>query len=70
VRHETEWVETVQLSANVLLPPERAENELHGVVRQRLEDQRQGRVWDRDAYGAGDAARRVCAVIEDWAAPG
>jgi UDP-N-acetylglucosamine 2-epimerase len=60
VRTETEWRETVSLGANVLVAPQRASAELRDVVRERLEA---GRVWDRTAYGAGDAAVRITESI-------
>ncbi len=56
VRAETEWQETVDLGANVLLPPERAEADLPAVVQGCL---RQPGAWDTGALGEGDAAERV-----------
>lgn len=59
VRAETEWEETLALGANVLVQPECAAAELGAVVRGRLRRPGQPSLWDRSAYGAGDAAQRV-----------
>jgi len=64
VRDETEWVETVELGANALLPPARAEEELPGIVRARAASRRAG--WRRTAYGSGDAARKVAEAVAKW----
>jgi UDP-N-acetylglucosamine 2-epimerase len=64
VRNETEWCETLELVANVLLPPARAREELPGLVRARTASRRAG--WRRTAYGSGDAARRVAEAVAEW----
>lgn len=61
LRSETEWLETVELGANLLLPPEAAAAELaQAAERQR---RRSAGGWDRDAYGTGDAAARVAHAV-------
>jgi UDP-N-acetylglucosamine 2-epimerase len=60
IRRETEWVETVEREANVLLPAARVAGELIPAVRERLAITRE---WDRAAYGDGDAAERVADAI-------
>jgi UDP-N-acetylglucosamine 2-epimerase len=64
VRDETEWCETLELGANILLPPARAREELPGLVRARTASRRAG--WRRTAYGSGDAARRVAEAVAEW----
>jgi UDP-N-acetylglucosamine 2-epimerase len=60
VRSETEWGETVELGANTLVRPERAQSELGAALAGRLERRA---TWDRDAYGAGDAAGHISDAI-------
>lgn len=67
VRGETEWVETVRLGANVLVTPDRAEAELPFLVRERNGGGSRTD-WPRDAYGGGDAARKICDAIAGLAA--
>ncbi len=64
VRDETEWCETVELGANILLPPARAREELPALVRARGATRRAG--WRRTAYGSGDAAGRVAEAVAEW----
>ena len=61
LRRETEWGETVLLGANRLLEPGRVPLELPGVVHSLLEGV--PGVWNRDAYGNGDAADRVADAV-------
>jgi UDP-N-acetylglucosamine 2-epimerase len=61
VRAETEWVETVALGANEVVPPERAEASLPATVARRLDGG--ARRWDRDAYGDGAAAERIAEAV-------
>ncbi len=62
VRGETEWKETVELGANTLFPPEGAADGLAEVVTGRLRSST-ATPWNRDAYGAGDAAARIREVL-------
>jgi UDP-GlcNAc3NAcA epimerase len=61
VRDETEWTETVERGANRLVPPEAAS---------RLADEiatacASGATWDHQAYGDGNAAGRIAALLAD-----
>jgi UDP-N-acetylglucosamine 2-epimerase len=60
VRTETEWRETVALGANVLIAPARAGTELPDAVQKSLSTDR---LWDRTAYGVGDAALRITEAV-------
>jgi UDP-N-acetylglucosamine 2-epimerase len=64
LRTDTEWQETVQLGANVLVSPERAGAELPAAVDGQRRRWHAGASWDRDAYGAGDAVGRVRLALE------
>jgi len=64
VRAETEWVETVEAGANVLVAPAEAER-LAGAVEAAVARRRAGEIWDRSAYGEGDAARRIASLLAD-----
>jgi UDP-N-acetylglucosamine 2-epimerase (non-hydrolysing)/UDP-GlcNAc3NAcA epimerase len=64
LRRETEWLETVQLGANVTVDPTHASAELGPAVRRQLERWAAGRTWDRGMYGHGDAASRVADTVE------
>jgi UDP-N-acetylglucosamine 2-epimerase len=59
VRGETEWVETVDLGANRLIPPEQAD-QLASAIAAAVGHEGE---WDRGAYGDGDAARRIAALL-------
>jgi UDP-N-acetylglucosamine 2-epimerase len=59
VRGETEWVETVTLGGNQLVPPERAD-QLPEAIAAAVQ---RGGTWDRGAYGAGGAAQRIAAIL-------
>jgi UDP-GlcNAc3NAcA epimerase len=59
VRGETEWLETVECGANILVPPEHAD---------RLPDEIGAvtgcpRTWDSRAYGEGRAAEKIAALL-------
>jgi UDP-GlcNAc3NAcA epimerase len=64
VRTETEWTETVDLGANVLLPPAEARSSLALVVNSVLSTG--PGAWDRNAYGDGSAAERVATALAEW----
>ena len=59
VRAETEWVETVELGANHLVPPEQADQ--LAVTIASVAQQRDS--WNRGAYGDGGAARRIARAL-------
>lgn len=63
LRTETEWTETVELGANVLLPPAAAPASLRPVVDRCLSG---GPTWAREAYGDGRAAEQVASVVAAW----
>ena len=64
VRHETEWRETVEAGANVLVLPERAASDLPQAVRDHIRSTGERAGWDRDAYGDGRAALKIRDAIE------
>ncbi len=68
VRKETEWEETVRLGANVLVAPARAAEDLAPAVRRQAGRAGAARSWDRDAYGTGEAAKRIREAVERWRA--
>jgi UDP-N-acetylglucosamine 2-epimerase len=60
LRCETEWAETVDCGANVLVPPMSAT----GLLAETVAQQRQrGCSWSRDAYGDGQAAQMVADAV-------
>lgn len=67
LRTETEWHETVQLGANVLVAPGLVAEVLPGAVREQLRRRLAPPSWDRDAYGTGDAAWKVRRALEQLA---
>jgi UDP-GlcNAc3NAcA epimerase len=68
LREETEWTETVDLGANLLVSPPTARQDLPGAMIHQLERWRNGAGWDRSAYGDGQAAKNVVAAVADWLA--
>jgi len=64
VRQETEWEETVELAANVLVPPGQARERLPGVIEHHVRGPGGRGGWSRDAYGSGDAAARIRDAVE------
>jgi UDP-N-acetylglucosamine 2-epimerase len=65
-RTETEWTETVEAGANVLVPPPEAEARLPEVLLPRLRS-RPGAMgqWATDAYGDGHASGRVAQAVQE-----
>jgi UDP-GlcNAc3NAcA epimerase len=66
LRRETEWVETVELGANHLVPPRSAPTDLQQAVYAQLDRWKDGSSWNRLEYGEGNATARVVAAIRDW----
>jgi UDP-N-acetylglucosamine 2-epimerase len=67
IRDETEWTETVELGANVILAPRSAAAGLPRALDQQGQTPPARRIWDRNAYGAGDAAERIGDAIQAFA---
>jgi UDP-GlcNAc3NAcA epimerase len=67
IRDETEWTETVELGANIVVSPRSAAVSLPGALGQRVQTSTTRRSWNRDAYGAGDAAERIGDAIQTFA---
>jgi UDP-GlcNAc3NAcA epimerase len=61
LRDETEWTETLDAAANTLIAPTNPERLV--AVATELLACRSAAVWDRDAYGIGDAATRVADAL-------
>jgi UDP-GlcNAc3NAcA epimerase len=68
VRRETEWAETVQARANVLVAPERAPDGLARAVGDQIRSVAEGIQWDRNAYGDGRAANKIRDAVEHLSA--
>ncbi len=63
LRRETEWLETVEVGANVTIDPAGGAAELARAVREHRGRSCTGTGWPRTAYGAGDAAGRIVAAL-------
>ncbi len=64
LRGETEWAETVALGANRLVAPALLADDAGALARAVEVATAAPRGWDRDVYGAGDAAARVADAVE------
>jgi UDP-GlcNAc3NAcA epimerase len=67
VRDETEWTETVELGANIVVSPRSAALRLPRALDPQVQASPARRIWDRNAYGAGDAAGRIGDAIQTFA---
>jgi UDP-GlcNAc3NAcA epimerase len=65
LRAETEWLETVECGANVLVPPTRVREMLASTVVEQSQ-RKQGTPWVAGAYGDGHAAERIADAIAAW----
>jgi UDP-GlcNAc3NAcA epimerase len=65
IRIETEWLETVETGANVLVAPGNVAIELAPALDGQLK-RWAGASWDRGAYGQGDAGDKVATAITSW----
>lgn len=64
LRRETEWIETVEVGANIPVDPAAGAAELVRAIDEHRRRWSNGGAWPRTAYGAGDAAQRVGAALE------
>jgi UDP-GlcNAc3NAcA epimerase len=63
LREETEWIETVELGANVLVEPKAAGRELAAAALAQLERWSGPIRWSPLAYGNGRAGERIAAAV-------
>jgi UDP-N-acetylglucosamine 2-epimerase len=64
LRRETEWIETVEVGANIPIDPAGGTRELTRAVEEHRRRWSGGGTWPRTAYGVGDAAERIAAALE------
>ena len=64
IREQTEWPETVDACANTLVRPRALSGGLSSAV-QRAVSTPKPSAWSRDAYGSGDAARRITEAVRE-----
>jgi UDP-GlcNAc3NAcA epimerase len=70
IRDRTEWTETVELGANIVVSPRSAALALPRALGQQVQISTTRRTWDRDAYGTGDAAEQIGDAIQKFATQG
>jgi UDP-N-acetylglucosamine 2-epimerase len=66
LREETEWQETLDLGANMLVPPHTAPTTLPSIVDQLVRTRHRRGDWPRGVFGGGDAAFRIRAALANW----
>jgi UDP-GlcNAc3NAcA epimerase len=67
LRRETEWLETVELGANIPIDPAGGRAELARAIGEHRRRWCSGADWPRTVYGSGDAAARTAAALEPLA---
>jgi len=63
LRAETEWIETVELGANLIVNPDEVADGLPAAVERHRACWASGPAWNRDAYGLGDAGIRIAEAV-------
>ncbi len=64
-REETEWVELVEIGANILARPEHLAETVFGI----LSDRPDYRIWNDPLYGDGNVAAKIVTAIESYLCP-